>query len=60
MNHVIIISFIKLWCIALHEAGLKRGSIQTVQNVLRPAFEEAVEDDASVAAAFYRAMVKIG
>lgn len=40
------ISDAKSWFIALHESGMKRNSISILQNVIRPAFEMAVDDDA--------------
>lgn len=34
------------WFIKLHDEGLKRNTISVLKNVLQPAFEMAVEDDA--------------
>lgn len=36
----------KTWFVALHDRGLKQHTIEVVQNVIRPAFAMAVEDDA--------------
>lgn len=36
----------KAWLISLHDNGLKYNTIGVVHNILRPAFEMAVEDDA--------------
>lgn len=36
----------KGWLLSLHDNGLKRNTIDVIRNVLRPAFEMAVDDDA--------------
>lgn len=36
----------KRWFISLHDSGMKQHTIEVIQNVLRPAFEMAVNDDA--------------
>lgn len=36
----------KTWFVELHDRGLKQHTIEVVQNVIRPAFAMAVEDDA--------------
>jgi len=36
----------KTWLVGLHDRGLKQQTISVVQNVLRPAFQMAVDDDA--------------
>lgn len=35
----------KTWLVSLHDSGMKQNTIGIVQNLLRPAFEMAVEDD---------------
>lgn len=35
----------KIWCIALHDRGLRRNTIESILGVVRPAFEMAVDDD---------------
>lgn len=35
----------KTWLVTLHDRGLKQQTISVVQNVLRPAFQMAVDDD---------------
>lgn len=44
--NTIRISDAKAFLISLHDQGLKQNSIGIVHNILRPAFELAVEDDA--------------
>ena len=38
-------SEVKNWFLMMHDNGLKRGSLIAFQNLIRPAFEMAVEDD---------------
>ena len=35
----------KAWFISLHDAGLKQNTISIIRNIVRPAFEMAVDDD---------------
>ena len=35
----------KMWLISLHDDGAKKNTIMIIQNVIRPAFEMAVDDD---------------
>lgn len=35
----------KTWLVKLHDSGMKQNTISVVQNLLRPSFEMAVEDD---------------
>lgn len=39
------LSEIKSWYVELHDNGMKRNTIRIVHNILKPAFEMAVEDD---------------
>ena len=36
----------KMWLLSLHDSGLKQNTVAVIHNVLRPAFEMAVDDDA--------------
>ena len=36
----------KAWFASLHDSGMRQHTIEVIQNVLRPAFEMAVNDDA--------------